>query len=78
MIELSLHNVPLSQLVSENREKGILGYLIFIRWVEETADYIRSLDTNHLISTGNEGTAGCIGSAETYLDIHRLWKTLTT
>jgi mannan endo-1,4-beta-mannosidase len=42
----------------------------FKKWVQETADYIRSLDANHLISTGNEGTVGCLWSPEVYQAIH--------
>jgi mannan endo-1,4-beta-mannosidase len=52
-------------------ESGQQNFEVFTTWVGETADFIRSLDPNHLISTGNEGLPGCIGSAETYLDIHR-------
>jgi len=52
-------------------ESGKENFEDFTTWVGETADYIRSLDPNHLISTGNEGLKGCIESAETYLDIHR-------
>ncbi len=52
-------------------ESGKLNFDVFIEWVGETAAFIRSLDANHLISSGNEGLAGCIESAETYLDIHR-------
>ena len=49
-----------------------INFKVFIKWVEETASYIRSLDPNHLISTGNEGLMGCLGSEETYLAIHQL------
>jgi len=52
-------------------ESGEKNFEVFTTWVGETADFIRSLDLNHLISTGNEGLPGCIESAETYLDIHR-------
>jgi mannan endo-1,4-beta-mannosidase len=52
-------------------EAGKLNFEVFTKWVGETADYIRSLDPNHMISTGNEGLKGSIESAETYLDIHR-------
>jgi mannan endo-1,4-beta-mannosidase len=51
-------------------ELGKQNFEVFTRWVGETADYIRSLDPNHLISTGNEGLKGSIESADTYLDIH--------
>ncbi len=52
-------------------ESGKQNFEVFTRWVGETADFIRSLDPNHLISTGNEGLKGSIESAETYLNIHR-------
>jgi mannan endo-1,4-beta-mannosidase len=52
-------------------ESGKLNFSVFTQWVGETAEFIRSLDSNHLISTGNEGLKGSIESAETYLDIHR-------
>ncbi len=32
----------------------------FYAWVADTAAFIRSLDGNHLVSTGNEGLRGCM------------------
>jgi mannan endo-1,4-beta-mannosidase len=52
-------------------ESGKRNFGVFVQWVGETADFIRSLDPNHLISTGSEGLKGSIESAETFLDIHR-------
>lgn len=46
-------------------ESGKLNFEVFTEWVGETAGFIRSLDPNHLISTGNEGLKGSIESAET-------------
>ena len=43
----------------------------FIEWVDETAGYIKSLDPNHLVSTGNEGLKGSLESEPCYLDAHR-------
>lgn len=64
------------QLANEPRpapgNPGDEHFKIFIKWVEETANYIRSLDPNHLISTGNEGLMGCLGSKEMYLASHQL------
>jgi mannan endo-1,4-beta-mannosidase len=63
------------QLANEPRpgegEPGKRNFEAFTQWVGETADFIRSLDPNHLISTGNEGLKGSIESTETYLNIHR-------
>jgi mannan endo-1,4-beta-mannosidase len=63
------------QLANEPRpgegEPGKRDFGAFTRWVGASAAYIRSLDPNHLISTGNEGLKGCIESAAAYLDIHR-------
>jgi mannan endo-1,4-beta-mannosidase len=43
----------------------------FTSWIGSTADFIRSLDPNHLISIGSEGLRGCLGRPEIYLAIHR-------
>ncbi len=63
------------QLANEPRpgqgESGKENYAVFSRWIDQTAGYIKSLDTNHLVSTGNEGTAGCIGSADLFKEIHK-------
>ena len=44
---------------------------VFCRWVDSTAGLIHSLDTNHLVSTGSEGTVGTQMSEESYLAAHR-------
>ena len=41
------------------------------RWVDETAAYIHSLDTNHLVSAGSEGTVAFRWSTDCYLRTHR-------
>jgi len=62
------------QLANEPRpgvgESGKENFGAFTSWVGETADFIRSLDPKHLISTGNEGLKGSIESAKTYVNIH--------
>jgi mannan endo-1,4-beta-mannosidase len=63
------------QLANEPRpgvgESGKKNFEVFRKWIRETSDYIRSLDPNHLISTGNEGTAGSLYSRELYQEIHQ-------
>ena len=43
----------------------------FYRWIDQTAEYIHSLDTNHLVSAGSEGMVGCLWSAEYFLAAHQ-------
>jgi mannan endo-1,4-beta-mannosidase len=43
----------------------------FNRWIDETASYIHGLDTNHLVSTGSEGTIGFEWAGEPYVQAHR-------
>ena len=42
----------------------------FNHWIDQTAQYIHSLDTNHLVSTGSEGTVGFRWSDEYFLNAH--------
>jgi mannan endo-1,4-beta-mannosidase len=45
--------------------------LTYVKWIGDTAHYIRSLDANHMVSTGSEGLAGSAQDAQLYLDAHR-------
>jgi len=52
------------QLGNEPRPLGRSNKQAFIDWIEKTARLIRSLDPNHMISTGNEGEMGCDNDME--------------
>jgi mannan endo-1,4-beta-mannosidase len=63
------------QLANEPRpgrgEEGKKNFPVFSQWIDETAKYIKSLDRNHLVSTGNEGLKGSMESAELYKEINQ-------
>jgi mannan endo-1,4-beta-mannosidase len=64
------------QLVNEPRpgrdnELGRNNLPLFYRWIEETARFIHSLDTNHLVCTGSEGTVGTLQSEEYFINTHK-------
>lgn len=46
------------QIGNEPRPLGRDNKEVFIEWIDKTAKLIRSLDPNHMISTGNEGEMG--------------------
>ncbi len=57
------------QLANEPRPAGSDAFgaknmTAFRAWIADTAKFIKSLDGNHLVSTGNEGLKGCLESAE--------------
>ncbi len=62
------------QLANEPRpgegKEAFLNVESFYCWIDETAAYIHSLDPNHLVTTGNEGTMGTLESEEVYLKAH--------
>ncbi|MGD8777531.1 MAG: mannanase [Ignavibacteria bacterium] len=43
----------------------------FYKWIDETAGFIHSLDPNHLVTVGNEGTMGSIEKEEVFLTAHK-------
>lgn len=54
-----------------NGEDGVKHIKHYYQWIDQTAVYIHSLDPNHLVSTGNEGIMGSLGSEEYYLEAHK-------
>lgn len=43
----------------------------FHAWMDETARFIKARAPRQLVSTGNEGTIGCIGKADAFLKAHQ-------
>jgi mannan endo-1,4-beta-mannosidase len=63
------------QLANEPRpggseEAGRKHMAAYLGWIDATARLIKSLDPNHLVSTGSEGTQGCIDSDQCVIDAH--------
>ena len=42
----------------------------FYKWIDETAEYIHSIDPNHLVTTGSEGTVGSLLDEAVFLKAH--------
>ncbi len=63
------------QLANEPRpgrgEESLQYIDYFYKWIDETAAYIKSIDKNHLVTTGNEGLAGSIQMEEVFLKAHQ-------
>ncbi len=60
------------QLCNEPRAFSEESKEALYSWVDETSALIRSLDPNHMISTGSEGQMGCEGDLELFERIHAL------
>lgn len=58
------------QICNEPHAFGDNNKELFERWMKEVAAHIRSLDANHLISSGSEGIAGSEFDAALYERIH--------
>jgi len=43
----------------------------FYTWMDETARFIKERAPRQLVSTGNEGTMGCLGKTDAYLKAHQ-------
>ncbi|MBK0379722.1 glycoside hydrolase 5 family protein [Mucilaginibacter segetis] len=58
------------QIANEPRAFSETGKASFAEWIKETARYIKSIDNNHLVSTGSEGQSGSEGDINLWKDIH--------
>ena len=58
------------ELANEPRPMRTEAFGAFKKWVLAAATYIKSLDKNHLVTTGTEGVMGAEGSAELFADVH--------
>ncbi|MEJ2400928.1 MAG: mannanase, partial [Xanthomonadales bacterium] len=65
------------QLANEPRPgyRNALGFSRldgYYRWIAETAGLIHTLDPNHLVSLGSEGTMGCLQDATCFREAHAI------
>lgn len=58
------------QLCNEPRPFAKENKEAFAKWISEAAAIIKSIDPNHLVSTGSEGYIGCELDSELYEQIH--------
>ncbi|WP_421739074.1 glycoside hydrolase 5 family protein [Caulobacter sp.] len=64
------------QLANEPRPGGSEAFGVgnlptYYRWISETAAYIKTLDANHLVSTGSEGAMGCLEREACVVEAHK-------
>jgi mannan endo-1,4-beta-mannosidase len=58
------------ELANEPRAFSDTNKILLLNWVDETSAYIKSLDTNHLVTTGTEGKWGCEGDMDLFEKTH--------
>ena len=62
-----LSNEPRPGMDGDHGENNIHE---FMKWIDETAGYIHSVDPNHMVSSGNEGKVGTIQNIAYYEQTH--------
>ncbi|MBN1378263.1 MAG: cellulase family glycosylhydrolase [Gammaproteobacteria bacterium] len=62
------------ELANEPRHGGYNGgwdnHEVFKKWIADTAAYIHSIDMNHLVTSGSEGSAGTLDDMALFIDTH--------
>lgn len=58
------------QIGNEPRPFGEDNKKSFAAWIADCAALIKSMDSNHLVSIGSEGMAGCEGDLSLWTSIH--------
>jgi mannan endo-1,4-beta-mannosidase len=58
------------EIGNEPRAFGKSNIPAFQSWLRQTSAFIKSLDKNHLVTTGTEGEHGSEDSLELFKDIH--------
>jgi Endo-beta-mannanase len=58
------------QICNEPRPFADSNKVLFAEWMENSAALIKSLDTNHMVSSGSEGKYGCHVDMELFEKIH--------
>jgi mannan endo-1,4-beta-mannosidase len=44
----------------------------FVKWIRETSAWIHTIDPNHLVTVGSEGTVGCLQSEDYFINSNNL------
>jgi len=60
------------ELANEPRPMADDNFEPFTRWIIQTAKLIKTLDHNHLVTTGNEGQKGCSESLSLFKTINQM------
>lgn len=60
------------QIANEPRPFAEESMRPFAEWIGETARLIKSIDANHLVSVGSEGSWGCENSIDLWNEIHSI------
>jgi mannan endo-1,4-beta-mannosidase len=64
-----LANEPRPGVTAAVAEKNVAAY---VAWISDTARLIKSLDPNHMVSTGSEGLVGSANRAEYFVRAHEV------